>query len=176
MKNANSNKVRILNTDVKKQQSYSKFQVPGFRSGSIIKKFFALLYYCVAASSVISMTVTYIKGDFTGMGDVMTLIAAELLVIAVFLTPVLAIGFSNHYGWHGPKLFLIIMIPVCILGTMASYVSTLFSLEYMYSVNPALKRNVSLDESSDSSADANLSSDATREQSVVDSAISELDE
>ena len=75
------------------------------------------------------------------------LIAVELVILAIFLTPVVAIGFSEHYDWHGIKLFLIIMVPICVLFTLGQWLCTLFSIQYIESVNPAEKQIEQIDES-----------------------------
>ena len=129
--------MRVLNTNLNSTKKYSRFCLPGFRSGSLFKRIVALFYYFFVLIFMCVLTVTYCKGTFSGAGDVFTLILTELIILAIFLTPVIAIGYSDHFDWHGIKLFLIIMVPWCVLFTLGNWVGTLFSMSYIESVNPS---------------------------------------
>ena len=59
----------------------------------------------------------------------------ELLIILILVAPVIVIGFSDHYDWHGIKLVLIILVSWCVLFTAAQFVSTFFSEEFINSTN-----------------------------------------
>ncbi len=139
--------MRVLNTNINPNKKYSRFTVPGFRSGSTFKRIVAMFYYFFVLIFMCVLTTTFADGDFSGAGDVLLLIAVELVVLAIFLTPVVAIGFSEHYDWHGIKLFLIIMVPICVLFTLGQWLCTLFSIEYIESVNPAEKQIEQIDDS-----------------------------
>ena len=155
--------MRTLNTNVKHRKQNSKFSLPGFRSGSIVKKFFAILYYCYAVVSIIKWIASFIQGDFSGAGDVFGFIIVGLAIIAVFLTPVIAIGVSDYYDWHGIKLFLIIKVAICIFSTVAIFCTNLFSMQYIESVTgPSVTSDIDPAASSalDSSADDILDSSA----------------
>lgn len=158
MKTINTNR----RTNVKE---YSRFSVPGFRSGSIIKKFIAIMYYCTVFVGMCSIIATYASGDFSGAGDVLIFISVILVILAIFLTPVIVIGFSDHYDWHGIKLLLLILTPWCILFTLGNYLSTLFSESYIYSVNPA-EQNIETTDNTDSSGE-----EGSPEEKAVDEAI-----
>lgn len=145
--------MRTLNTNVKYRKQNSIFSLPGFRSGSIVKKFFALLYYCFAAVSYVKWFISWIGGDFSGAGDIFGFILLALMILGVFLTPVIVIGVSDHYDWHGIKLFLIVMISVCALSTVALFSTSLFSNEYYESVTGPVEENVT-----DGIEDSSLSS------------------
>lgn len=137
--------MRILNLrDADKK--YRKFSLPGFRSGSIIKKIIAFLYYffvLILLINSISETVSY---DFIHTSDVVLAVIVELLIFFILLAPVIAIGFSDYYDWHGIKLFLIIMVSWCALFTIASYVSTFFSEDFIGS-NELISETESINES-----------------------------
>ncbi|MBQ4631593.1 MAG: hypothetical protein IJB70_11485 [Clostridia bacterium] len=178
----NSNKVRTLNTNAKAKQSYSKFEMPGFRSGSIVKKFFALLYYCYAGFSIIKWIAAFLQGDFSGASDVFGFIIVGLAIIAVFLVPVIAIGVSNYYDWHGIKLFLIIMTAICVLSTVAIFSTNLFSKQYVESVigpmdapTVEMTEDSAVDSSSDSAADSSSGSEIEDSDKTEDDSESDLD-
>lgn len=158
--------MRVLNTNVNHNKKYSRFAVPGFRSGSLFKRIVALFYYCFVLIFMCVLTINFASGDFSDAGDVLLLIAVELVILAVFLTPVVAIGLSDHYDWHGIKLFLVIMIPVCVFITLGQWMCTLFSIEYIESVNPSEKQieqivePVEADSAGDFAAESDASSDA----------------
>ncbi len=132
--------MRVLNTNIDPSKKFKRFSIPGFRSGSLFKKIVALLYYFFVLIFMCSLTVSFADGKFSGVGDVLVLIAVELSILLVFLTPIVAIGYSNHFDWHGIKLFLIIMVPVCIFSTLGQWLCTLFSMQYIESVNPSQKQ------------------------------------
>ena len=139
--------MRVLNTNINPNKKYSRFAVPGFRSGSTFKRIVAMFYYFFVLIFMCVLTSSFADGDFSGAGDALLLIAVELVILAIFLTPVVAIGFSEHYDWHGIKLFLIIMVPICVLFTLGQWLCTLFSIQYIESVNPAEKQIEQIDES-----------------------------
>jgi len=148
--------MRVLNTkDINRK--YSKFSMPGFRSGSLIKRMVALFYYIfILAFTVNSIRIT-LSGDFGSGFDIFLAVVVELLIVSILLVPVLAIGFSDHYDWHGIKLFLIIMFSWCVLFTAAQFVSTMFSKEFINStISPA---NNSQSISSDASYENNTEID-----------------
>ena len=156
--------MRTINTNKKTNaKKYSRFSVPGFRSDSIIKKFIAIMYYCTGLVRMCSIIMTYLSGEFSGAGDVVLFVAVSLIILMIFLTPVIVIGFSDHYDWRGIKLLLLILTPWCILFTLGNYLSTLFSKSYIYSVNPAMQ-NI---ETTEVSSDAEMSD----EEKAVDNAI-----
>lgn len=159
--------MRVLNTNVNQRpKKYSRFSVPGFRSGSIIKKLIATVYYCFVVVFMCTLTFTFSKGDFSGVGDVLLLIAVEVVIFGIVATPVIAIGFSDHYDWHGIKLFLIIIVPICVLWTLGQWMCTLFSMQYIESVNPTERR---IEEVVDT--DESAQSDATIDAGVVEKEI-----
>ncbi len=132
--------MKTINTNRKTNvKEYSIFSVPGFRSGSIIKKFIAVMYYCTVFISMCTIVTTYLSGEFSGALDVLLFVAVSLIILLIFLTPVIVIGFSDHFDWRGIKLLLLILTPWCILFTLGNYLSTLFSEDYIYSVNPAMQ-------------------------------------
>ena len=125
--------MKVSNTRDKKD--YSKFSLPGFRSGSLTKSIVACIYYFfVLVSTVYSIWFT-LSGDFANASDVALAIIVELLIVCIFISPVIIIGFSDYYDWHGIKLVLIILISWCVLFTVANYVSSLFSAEFINSTN-----------------------------------------
>ncbi len=131
--------MRVLNTNIDPSKQFRRFSLPGFRSGSMFKKTVALFYYFSVLIFMCSITITYMGGKLTGVRDVLVLVAVELSILLTLLTPVIAIGYSNYYDWHGIKLFLIIMVPICIFSTLGQWLSTMFSIEYIESVNPSEK-------------------------------------
>ena len=163
--------MRVLNTNLnQRQKKYSRFSVPGFRSGSIIKKLIATVYYCFIVVFMCTLTFTFAKGDFSGIGDVLLLVAVELVIFGIIATPVIVIGFSDHYDWHGIKLFLMIMVPICVLWTLGQWLCTMFSMPYIESVNPAERRIEEIVETEETAG-----SDASIDASVVEKEISEED-
>ena len=128
--------MRVLNTNTQPKTSFGRFAIPGFRSGSNVKKVIALMYYCFVVIATFSITFTYLSGDFSGGGDILAFVATILIVFAILITPVLAVGFSDYYDWHGIRLFLVIMVPFCVLFTLGNFVGTLFSETYINSINP----------------------------------------
>lgn len=161
--------MRVLNTNInQRQKKYSRFSLPGFRSGSLIKKLIATCYYCFMVVFMCTLTFTFGKGDFSGVGDVLLLIGVELVILGIIAAPVLAIGFSDHYDWHGIKLFLIVMVPVCVLWTMGQWMCTLFSMEYIESVNPTERRIEEIKETDESAG-----SDAVIDAEIVEKEINE---
>ncbi len=122
--------MRILNLrDANKK--YRKFNLPGFRSGSFIKKIIAFLYYFFILILLINSIASTVSYDFHHTSDIVLAVIVEFLILLILLTPVIAVGFSDYYDWHGIKLFLIIMISWCALFTVASYASTFFSDEFI---------------------------------------------
>ena len=156
--------MKTVNTNRRSNaKEYSRFSVPGFRSGSIVKKFIAVMYYCIVFVSMCRIIATYVGGDFSGAGDVFVFLGVILVLLAIFLTPVVVIGFSDHYDWHGIKLVLLILTPWCVLFTLGNYLSTLFSEGFIYSVNPIQHIETTND-------DSDVSADSAAEK-VVDDAI-----
>ena len=130
--------MRILNTK-EAEKKYGRFSLPGFRSGSIIKRIIACFYYfSVLIFAVNSIRLT-VSGSFGGGADIFLALVVELLIILILLTPVIAIGFSDYYEWHGIKLFLIIMVSWCVLFTGAQFLSTMFSQEFINSTNGVIE-------------------------------------
>ena len=132
--------MRVLNTNIDPIKQFKRFTFPGFRSGSVIKGIIASVYYFFVLVFMCSITITYLSGKFSGAKDVLVFIAVELSLLAMFLSPVIAIGYSRHFGWNGIRLFLIIMVPICVFSTLGNYLSTLFSTQYIESVNPSEKQ------------------------------------
>ncbi len=129
--------MRVLNTR-DNQKNYSKFSLPGFRSGSFTKKLIACMYYLsVLFFAVYSIWLT-VSADFANAGDVFLAVILELLIVLILLTPVIAVGFSDYYDWHGIKLVLIILISWCVIFTAANYLSSLFSDEFIRSTNSSV--------------------------------------
>lgn len=159
--------MRVLNTNINQSKKFKRFTLPGFRSGSIFKKIVALFYYFFVIIFMCSLTMKFAEGKFSGVGDVLVLIAVELSILLFLLTPVVAIGYSEHYDWHGIKLFLIIMVPLCILSSLGQWLCTLFSIQYIESVNPSQKQieevtDINVNSASDdalSGSGANLAKD-----------------
>lgn len=145
--------MRILNTDLKNTK-IGKFTLPGFRSGSVLKKIIACLYYFSVMIFMIVYTITFIKkANFAAGYDLVFFALSLLLLFAIFLTPVIAIGLSDYYDWHGIKLFLIIMISWCILYTACMWIGTLFSDEFLNSVNSSDSITVNTEKSDNKPAD-----------------------
>lgn len=129
--------MRVLNTNVKPKPEGSKFSWPGFRSGSVVKKVIAIMYYFMMVVIPIYRCITVLRVcEFGGIGDVCLFIIAELMIVAVFAAPVLALGFSEHYDLHGIKLFLTVLVSWCVLITAVQWVGTLFSTTFIQSTNP----------------------------------------
>lgn len=133
--------MRTLNTNVKHNKQNTKFAMPGFRSGSIVKKFFALLYYCFAIYKIIDWVIFFSKGDFNGGMDIFAFVFVAVMIIAVFLVPVVVIGVSNYYDWHGIKQFMIIMVSICIISTVAVFTTNMFSKQYINSLMPPVTQS-----------------------------------
>lgn len=148
--------MRILNTNETTKKSFSKFELPGFRSGSIVKKFIAIMYYVFVVVFMINMVHQYSKGDFTSWVDIVAFVNMMVLFLLVFLTPVICVGMSNHYDLHGIKLFLAIMVPLCLIITLNNFNMSLFSKEYIESIS---KDTIVTDTLSDSSAQSDISID-----------------
>lgn len=145
--------MRILNTDLKNTK-IGRFTLPGFRSGSVLKKIIACLYYFSVMIFMIVYTITFIKkANFAAGYDWVFFALSLLLLLAIFLTPVIAIGLSDYYDWHGIKLFLIIMVAWCVLYTACIWVGTLFSDEFLSSVNSSDSITVNTEKSDNKSAD-----------------------
>lgn len=126
--------MRILNTkDYNKHGG--KFSLPGFRTGSLIKKLIACFYYVLILVFAVNSIRLTVSGDFGSGTDIFLAVVVELLIILILVAPVIVIGFSNHYDWHGIKLVLIILVSWCVLFTAAQFVSTLFSDEFINSTN-----------------------------------------
>ncbi|MBE7050801.1 MAG: hypothetical protein E7394_08605 [Ruminococcaceae bacterium] len=158
--------MKTINTNRKTNvKEYSRFSVPGFRSGSIIKKFIAIMYYCTVFVSMCSIVTTYLSGDFSGASDVALFVAVSLIILLIFLTPVIVIGFSDHFDWRGIKLVLLILTPWCVLFTLGNYLSTLFSESYIYSVNPS-QQNI---ETTEDSSDGEMSDEEKAVEKIIES-------
>ena len=126
--------MRVLNTKDYNKHS-GKFSLPGFRTGSFFKKIVACLYYVLILVFAINSIRITVSGDFGGGTDIFLAVVVELLIVLILVTPVIAIGFSDYYDWHGIKLFLIILVSWCVLFTAAQFVSTLFSNDFINSTN-----------------------------------------
>jgi len=126
--------MRILNTKDYNKHS-GKFSLPGFRTGSLIKKLIACFYYILILVFAINSIRLTVSGDFGSGTDILLAVVVELLIVLILAAPVIVIGFSNHYDWHGIKLVLIILISWCVLFTVAQFASTLFSDEFINSTN-----------------------------------------
>lgn len=147
--------MRILNTkDAHKK--YSKFCLPGFRSGSVVKKIIACMYYFFVLFFAINSIRFTLKADFVGANDVFLAIIVELIIVLIMLAPVIIIGMSDHYDWHGIKLVLIILIAWCVLFTAAQFVSTLFSEEFINSTNSNSSHDVIPSDSINSDAQSDI--------------------
>ena len=128
--------MRVLNTNTQPKTNFGRFAIPGFRSGSTVKKVIALMYYFFVLILMLTITFAYLSGEFDGGRDVLAFVATILIIFAILITPILAIGFSDYYDWHGIRLFLVIMVPFCVLFTLGNYVGTMFSETYINSINP----------------------------------------
>ena len=126
--------MRILNTKDFNKHS-GKFSLPGFRTGSLIKKLIACFYYVLILVFAINSIRLTVSGDFGSGRDIFLAVVVELLIILILVAPVIVIGFSDHYDWHGIKLVLIILVSWCVLFTAAQFVSTFFSEEFINSTN-----------------------------------------
>ncbi len=126
--------MRILNTKDFNKHS-GKFSLPGFRTGSLIKKLIACFYYVLILVFAINSIRLTVSGDFGSGIDIFLAVVVELLIILILVAPVIVIGFSDHYDWHGIKLVLIILVSWCVLFTAAQFVSTFFSEEFINSTN-----------------------------------------
>jgi MFS family permease len=126
--------MRVLNTkDTNKK--FKTFSLPGFRSGSLVKKIIACLYYLsVIFFAIYSISFT-LTADYSSPMDVFLTVILEIVIVLILIAPVIVVGFSDHYDWHGIKLVLIILVLWCVLFTLANYISTLFSTEYIDSTN-----------------------------------------
>ncbi len=105
--------------------------MPGFRSGSVIKKILAFLYYFFVLILFINSVTGTLSYDFVHTSDIAFAVIVELLIIMILVAPIIVIGFSDYYDWHGIKLFLIIMVSWCALFTVALYASTFFSEDFI---------------------------------------------
>ena len=143
--------MRVLNTNIYPSKKFKRFTWPGFRSGSTFKRIVAMFYYFFVFIFMCSVTVNYAGGKFSGTSDILVLIGVELSLLLMFLSPVIALGYSEHFNWHGIKLFLIIMVAFCFFSTLGNWLSTLFSIEYTESVNPSEKQ---IEEVSDALSDS----------------------
>ena len=126
--------MRVLNTKDYNKHS-GKFSLPGFRTGSLFKKIIACFYYVLILFFAINSIRLTVSGDFVSGADVFWAVVVELLIVMILIAPVIVIGFSNYYDWHGIKLFLIILVSWCVLFTAAQFVSTLFSEDFIKSTN-----------------------------------------
>lgn len=133
--------MRILNTKDCNKHS-GKFSLPGFRTGSFFKKIIACFYYVLVLVFAINSVRITVSGDFGGGTDIFLAVVVELLIVLILITPVIAIGFSDYYDWHGIKLFLIILVSWCVLFTAAQFVSTLFSESFINSTNSSFTGSV----------------------------------
>lgn len=130
--------MRILNTK-EAEKKYGRFSLPGFRSGSVIKRIIACLYYFFVLVFAVNSIRLTTSGTFGNSTDVFLALVVEFIIILILLVPVIAIGFSDYYDWHGIKLFLIIMVSWCVLFTAAQYLSTMFSQEFINSTNGVIE-------------------------------------
>lgn len=126
--------MRILNTK-ETSRKYRIFSWPGFRSGSLAKKIVACIYYLSVIFFVVYSVWLTLSADFANGKDVFLTLVLEFIIVLIMMSPVIVIGFSDHYDWHGIKLVLIILLSWCVLFTMANYISTLFSPEFINSTN-----------------------------------------
>lgn len=126
--------MRILNLR-EAEKKYGRFSLPGFRSGSVIKKIIACIYYFFILVFTVNSIMTTVSADFANTSDVVLAIIVELVIVLIMLTPVVALGFSDYYDLRGIKLFLTIMISWCILFTVAQFLSTMFSQDFINSTN-----------------------------------------
>lgn len=160
--------MRTLNTK-DTRHNYKSFSWPGFRSGSLMKKIIACFYYLsVIFFTVYSVWLT-LSADFANGKDIILTLVLELIIVLIMMSPVIAIGFSDHYDWHGIKLVLIILLSWCVLFTVANYISTLFSPEFINSTNS----NGSL---GDVTSDGNVLAGETDPQIDDDIIIDNIDE
>ena len=150
--------MRILNTK-DAQKKYSKFSMPGFRSGSVIKRVIACMYYFFVIYFAINSIRFTLKADYVGAYDIFLAVIVELIIVAILVAPVIVIGFSDHYDWHGIKLFLIIIVSWCVLFTAAQFVSTLFSDEFISSTNGGTSNTKINQTSSDAESDTRIDND-----------------
>ena len=150
--------MRILNTK-DAQKKYSKFSMPGFRSGSVIKRVIACMYYFFIIYFAINSIRLTLKADYVGAYDIFLAVIVELIIVAILAAPVIVIGFSDHYDWHGIKLFLIIIVSWCVLFTAAQFVSTLFSDEFIRSTNGGTSNTEINQTSSDAESDTRIDND-----------------
>ena len=160
--------MRTLNTK-DANRKYKTFSWPGFRSGSLVKKIIACFYYLsVIFFTVYSVWLT-LSADFANGKDIFLTLILEFIIVLIMMSPVVAIGFSDHYDWHGIKLVLIILLSWCVLFTMANYISTLFSPEFINSTNSG-------DMVGDVSSDGTVSGDDSDLQIDDDIIIDNIDE
>ncbi len=150
--------MRILNTK-DAQKKYSKFSMPGFRSGSVIKRVIACMYYFFVIYFAINSISFTFKADYVGAYDIFLAVIVELIIVSILVAPVIVIGFSDHYDWHGIKLVLIILVSWCILFTAAQFVSTLFSEEFINSTNRGTSNTEIDTTTSDAQSDPRIDND-----------------
>ena len=150
--------MRILNTK-DAQKKYSKFSMPGFRSGSVIKRVIACMYYFFVIYFAINSIRFTLKADYVGAYDIFLAVIVELIIVAILAAPVIVIGFSDHYDWHGIKLVLIILVSWCVLFTAAQFVSTLFSDEFISSTNAGTSNTEINHSPSDAESDTRIDND-----------------
>lgn len=150
--------MRILNTK-DAQKKYSKFSMPGFRSGSVIKRVIACMYYFFVIYFAINSISFTLKADYVGAYDIFLAVIVELIIVSILVAPVIVIGFSDHYDWHGIKLVLIILVSWCVLFTAAQFVSTLFSEEFINSTNRGTSNTEIDTTTSDAQSDPRIDND-----------------
>ena len=144
--------------------------MPGFRSGSMVKKLVACMYYFFVLVLFVVSIVFTVKYDFNDTRDFILAIVVELLILAMLLTPVIVIGLSDYYDWHGIKLFVIIMGTICVLYTVANYSTTLFSDEFINSANPSVSDVQSTSDGNKVGSDSNIIDDDIINEHVEDKA------
>lgn len=154
--------MRILNLkDAQKQ--YGKFSMPGFRSGSMVKKLIACMYYFFVLVLFVMSVVATVKYDFADTRDVILAIVVELLILAIMLTPVVVIGFSDYYDWRGIKLFIIILGSICVLHAVASYCTSLFSDEFINSSKHSVSEPAIVSDGAEGTSDAEIDEEIVKE-------------
>jgi len=141
-----------LNTKSENNKKISRFSVPGFRSGSFIKKLIACVYYCfVFFYVIVNGCRTALQMDFQGATDVFLFVMFLLFAVGAFMAPVIIMGISDYYDIHGIKLILAIVALMSVCMTCAMFVSSYFSDE-LKGINTELEQSVS--ESSQNSSES----------------------
>ena len=135
--------MRTLNTKAESNRKLSRFSLPGFRSGSLIKKIIACVYYCfVFFNVIVNGFRTALQMDFQGGSDVILFVLFMLFAIGAFIAPVIVIGVSDYYDIHGIKLILAVVALMSVCMTCAMFVSSYFS-DTLKGINTELDQSVS---------------------------------